>query len=212
MTLWIQPLFGDMIPILYSTPIENLHLFYRFIHTHFYPDLKLHQLHIYHNNSLDLSQVKDDDILRIFITEPYAENWVSDYSNTNDSQYNFKHSCITWYDGRWGNPYEDPSVLNRTSLTLHIHVKEDTQDNVPSKKRQFTINHNFFKQLYPSSKEETIWYPTLEEACHHYRQDWNMKQNADSFTELTMKHIIHLWNLYHDTNYHLIEKGRYYDY
>jgi hypothetical protein len=212
MVLWLKPLFGDMIPISYSTPIQNIHIFYRFIQTKYYPEIKLHQLHISHNESLDLSQVKENDILNIFIDEPYAEKWITDYSFTQSSKYTFKHSCLTWYDGRWGDPYEDPSVLNRTSLTLHIHLREDTEELDPSKKTQFTLNYNFFKQMYPSSKEETKWFFTLEEACQYYRDDWNTKQNADSFTEKTMKHIIHLWNLYHDTNYHLIEKGRYYDY
>lgn len=213
MTLWIKPLFGDMLPISYSIPIQNLHNFYRCIHMKYYSELKLHQIHIYHNDSLDLSEVKDEDILYIYISEPYAEKWISDWSKSSpDDQYIHKNSCITWYDGRWGDPYEDPSVLNRTSLTLHIHVIEDTQEKDPSKKRKFSLNHTFFKTLYPPSNEETIWYPTLEEACHYYREVWNTKQQADSFTEVTMKHIIHLWNLYHDTNYHLIENGRYYDY
>ena len=212
MTLWIKPLFGDMFSISFLLPITSLHNLYRHIQDHHYPDIKLHQIHLFHNENMDLSEIKDGDVLHLFISEPYAERWVSDFTTSSSDRYIFKNSCIMWYDGRWGDPYEDPSVLKRTSLTLHIHTREDIQENDPSKKIQFTLNHNFFKELYPPSKEVTIWYSTLEEACQTYRENWNKKQNADSFTETTMKHIIHLWKLYYNTNYHLIEKGRYYDY
>jgi len=198
-----------MMPIEYSTPIENLRNFYHCVHMKYYSELKLHQIHIYHNdhNDLDLSEVKDEDILYIYISEPYAEKWISDWSKSSpDNEYIHKNSCITWYDGRWGDPYENPSILNRTSLTLHINVIEYNSS------KKFSLQHVFFKTLYPPSDEETIWYPTLEEACQKYRDAWNNKEQADSFTEITMKHVIHLWNLYHDTNYHLIENGRYYDY
>jgi hypothetical protein len=211
MTLWIKPLFGDMFSISISLPITSLHNIYRCIQSHHYSDIKIHQLHLFHNESMDLSQVKEGDVLDIFISEPYAEKWVSEFDKKQE-HYLFHNSCITWYDGRWGDPYEDPSILNRTSLTLHIHVRENTLEPEDERKKVFTLSQSFFKERYPPSNDEMGWYSTLEEACHHYRENWNKKHNANSFTELTMEHVIRLWNIYHGTNYHLWEKGLYYDY
>lgn len=211
MTLWIKLLSGDLFSIPFSPPIISSQKLYQYLHSHYYPNITLYQIHLFHNGNTDLSKVKEEDILDLFISEPYAEKWVTDFSK-NQENYRFHQSGITWYDGRWGDPYEDPSVLKRTSLTTYIHVRENTLEEDETKRRHYTINHNFFKELYPPSQEEAIWHSTLEEAFEHYREHWNKKQNGDSFTELTMKHMIHLWNLYHGTNYHLIEKGRYYDY
>jgi len=221
MTLWIQPLFGEVFSIPFSPSDKSftIHNLYRYLHLHYYNDFLMHQIQLYNmkkeeekeeekeyynynilyeNNFLEL---KEGDILHIFISEPFVEKWVSEYENLSDQNYIYQNSCITWYDGLWGNPYENPSITIRPANMIYIQAKKckDKPTFI-----QFIIT-NF-------SESNPLWYSTLEEACHAFREKWNKISAANSFTENTMIHIISLWKLYQGTNYHLIEKSRYYDY
>jgi len=64
------------------------------------------------------------------------------------------------------------------------------------------------------SLPEETGYPTLREACVAFRNGMNQEsqENQEVCTENTVEHIIHLWELYHGTNQHLADQGRYYDY
>jgi len=214
MSLCIQPLFGDPFSIPLSPETHSWRDIYYYLKNVHYRENKVEQICLFHNGQTDLSEVKDGDLLHILINEPMVERWVSEY--TTDNQWEkygvrFHHSTLTWYDGRWGDPYENPSVQYRTSLTIHILLRETLKNEKIV--QEFTINPVYFKELYgrPNQQTET-WYPTLYEACHSFRKEWNEKQKEDSFTERTADHLIRLWELYHGSNQHLIDQGRYYDY
>lgn len=209
MTLWIQPIFGDLINIPFSYPIESWRAVYHYLHIRQCPDKKIHQLRLFYNGSSDLSTVQEGSILHLVITEPMVEQWVSEYSLNSKENDNiiFHHSTLSWYDARWGDPYEDKKIQYRTSLMIHILVRE-----IKGNPLEFTINPNYFNKLYGNKdkKINTVWYSSLHKACDEFRNESNGVEEV--ITEKTCEHLIHLWNLYHGTNQHLVDQGRYYDY
>lgn len=221
MTLWIQPLFGDAFSIPFSPTSKRWWKdVYFYLHHQYHSDKKMEQLRLFHNESADLSNVNEGDLLHLFVTDRIAERWISEYTVDRDWKEHgvqYHHSTLAWYDGRWGDPYENPSVRYRTSLTLHILVKErKSMDESKENTLEFLINPVYFKESYvlPSKIKTTTqhWLPRLRDACNAFREEWNAEEHADSFTEKTAEHIILLWELYHGTNQHLVDNGRYYDY
>ena len=150
MSLFIKPLLGEMFSIFFSIPIVSIYELYRYIQLNHYPNVKLRQITIFHNENIDLSQVKEGCILDIFISDSYDEKWISNFyiGNKEENRYIFQNSCIGWYDEIWKDPCEDPPVLNSDSLKIYILMKEDTLEVDNSKKRKFAINYNFFRELY----------------------------------------------------------------
>ena len=207
MPLLIQPLFGDSIIVPFSPPISWREV-YSYLCTHHFQDARLDQLCLYHNESSDLSSVRDGDTLRLFVNERMAERWITEYStDAKNDGIRFYHSTLSWYDIRWGDPYEYPAVLYRTSLTVHILMREHDGT------RAFMLNPVFFQEQYTTrDKSAGIWYSTLREACYAFRNKWNATEGEEAVTEKTVEHFIHLWELYHGTHKHLVDQGRYYDY
>jgi hypothetical protein len=142
MPLFIKPLFGDLIVVPFSPPISWREV-YAYLCTHYFHDVRLDQLRLYHNESPDLSNVKDGDILHLFTDERMAERWVYERTmNVKEHNIRYHHSALTWYDIRWGDPYEKPSVMDRTSLTFNILMRE--QDGTIA----FMINPVYFHEIW----------------------------------------------------------------
>jgi hypothetical protein len=214
MSLWVQPLFGEMIEIPFSPPDpplpEGWRPIYRHLHTTipFLREKALHHLRLFHNHSADLSEVKDGDVLHLLVMDDMAERWVTEYT-ISDSPSSFPllhHSTLSWFDGRWGDPHETPSIQYRTPLTAHVIMKEGTI----AGGRMFMVNPIYFRERYPppSPYIDPSWHPTLREAL---RKTQVIKRNGEEMTDNTVEHLVHLWELYHGTNQHLIDKGRYYE-
>lgn len=213
MTLWVQPIFGDLIEVPFSppTPLMSWRPIYQFLHAKQCPDRKLHELRLFHNGSPDLSTVSDGELLHLVVTEPIAERWKAEHSVTQKEHDSilFHHSTLSWYDARWGDPYNDPKVQYRTSLTIYIVVRE-----IKDISMDFTINPEYFHELYGNKekKRDMVWYSSLREACYAFRKELHDSHSEEVMTERTCEHLIQLWNVYHGSNQHLIDNGRYYDY
>lgn len=214
MTLWIQLIFGDPIETPFTPPLKSWRPVYQFLHSRLCPDKKIHQLRLYYEESTDLTHVPDGALLHLIVSEPMVERWISEYSLPSKTNHpiQFHQSTLAWYDARWGDPYEDKKIQYRTSLTIHIVKKEvkETKGNYC----EFTINPEYFREMYgdKESQQNEIWYPTLREACYAFRKDLHEKNSEETMTEKTCEHLIHLWEIYHGTNQHLVDQGRYYDY
>lgn len=211
MTLWIQLLFGDPIPIDVLPPLRSWRPVYQLLQARLCPEKKIHQLRLYDKGSTDLSHVPDGGVLHLIVSEPMVERWVSEFtlpSKVNDT-IQFHQSTLAWYDARWGDPYEDKKVQYRTALVIHVLAKERKGECY-----EFTVNPEYFKELYGNKEhqKDTIWYSTLREACYAYRKELYEKNSEETMTEKTCEHLVHLWELYHGTNQHLVDQGRYYDY
>jgi hypothetical protein len=218
MTLWIQPVFGDLFSIPLSPDKNSWRQIYHYLKDHHYPEIRVDQIRLFLDGENDLSRVKEGDILQIVIADRMVERWVSEYTDEKTwttHGVRFHHSTITWYDGRWGDPYEDPTVSYRTSLTLTL-IEREIRDKEGRITMDYMVNPDYFRDRYGSIlqgvEKKEVWYPTLQEACMAFRQEKNEKEKADVFTEKTLEHVIRLWELYHGTNQHLIDQGRYYDY
>lgn len=217
MSLWIQPLVGDLMEIPFSPPTsrhqEGWRPIYRFLHDQipFLKEKALHQLRLFHQGSMDLSGVKEGDVLHLLITEPMVEKWISEYTissppNVPIPSYIFHHSTMSWLDARWGDPYEKPILHYRTPLTLHVEMRED----IANKCKEYQINPEYFKERYPplSPSDVPKWYATLRDALRAVQEK---KSNGEEMTDKTIEHLVHLWELYHGTNEHLVRQGRYYE-
>jgi hypothetical protein len=201
MPLWIHPLFGDPIEVSFSLvqlPYgwRNVyyHLYYRY-----YSDKPVHCLRLFHGESMDLSGVQDGDHLRLLVTDPMAERWVSEYRVGTHRPIHC--SMMTWYDDKWGDPYETPAILYRTPLTAYLFALENS-------------DHMLFRispESIPPYEEKDRWYPTLREAGQSFREALQCEGIAHC-SEKTVEHFIHLWELYHGTLQHHVNQGRYYDY
>jgi hypothetical protein len=211
MTLWIQPLFGDPIEIPFSPPIVHWRTVYQYLQCRYFPDKRVHQLRLFRGESADLSCVEEGEILHLLVTDLMAERWVSEYSiTTKDAPADTYHySTVTWMDARWGDPYQDPSIQYRTPLMLHIvaREKEDRMD--------FMVMDSVGMDPYGGRRKdpdlpEHKWCSTLRWACDAFREGLN--QEEEVCTESTIEHVCHLWELYHGTNQHVADQGRYYDY
>ena len=186
MPLWIHPLFGDVIEVPFSLvqlPYGWRNVYYH-LHYQFYSDKPIHCLRLFHGDSTDLSTVQDGDHLRLFITDQMAERWVSEYQV--GTHHPIHCSMMTWYDGKWGDPYETPAILNRTALTAYLFTLENTGH------KRFLIS---LDSLPPYGE---VWYPTLQEAGQAFR-DVLHREGIVYCTEKTVEHFIHLWILYHGT-------------
>lgn len=201
MPLWIHPLFGDPIEISFSL-IQHPHGWrnvYYHLHCRFYSDKPIHCLRLFHGESADLSAVQDGDHLRLLVTDQMAERWVSEYRMKTHRPVHC--SMVSWYNGQWGDPYETPSILYRKPLIAYL----------------FALEHDVGRILFrislttQLSEEKEVWYPTLREASKVFR-DTLHQEGMIHCTEKTVEHFIHLWGLYHGTNQHLSDKGRYFDY
>lgn len=218
MTLWVKALNGDMVELPFSPPdpqvIGGWRPIYRFLHDTlpFAKDAALHQLRLLHEGSMDLSGVKENDLLYLFITDRMTEQWISEYTvsappNTSPPVYRIHHSTMSWLDARWGDPYEAPAVRYRTPLTIHVVARESVEEGT----YEYQTNPEYFKERYPPpspSSSENEWYPTLRDALRHAQ---TKKRHGEEMTDKTVEHLIHLWELYHGTNEHLIRQGRYYE-
>lgn len=201
MTLWIQPLFGDPLPIPFSPPMIHWRAVYQYLQSHHFPDSRIHQLRLFRGDSADLSGVEEGDMLRLFVAEPMVERWISEYSIPTPSCI-YHYSTLTWLDARWGNPYQDLSIQYRTPLTLHIIAREQNKD------MTFNVRHTMSIE---NSIPERGWYPTLREACMAFRVSLREEEGNEVCTENTVENVVHLWELYHGTNQHLVDQGRYYE-
>lgn len=208
MPLWIQPIFGNLIEIPFSPPIDSWRSIYNYLHFRYFSDKKLHQLHLFHNNSSDLSNVSDGEILHLIVSDLMVERWISEcsiHSKQNDN-IQYHHSTLSWCDARWGNPYEDLTIQYRTQNICYIIVKE-----IKDCPTQFRMTLEYIHRYdNEDTQSDILWYTTLREACYEFRKILNMSQEI--MTEKTCDNIIHLWDLYHGTNQHLFDQGRCYDY
>ncbi len=200
MTLWIHPLFGDPIEISFSLvqlPYGWRNVYY-YLHYHYYSDKPVHCLRLFYRDSIDLSAVQDGDHLQLLVTDQMAERWACEYQI--GTHRTIHCSMMTWYDGKWGDPYENRDILYRTSLTAYLFALENA-------------DHMLFRLSSDAvpPEEQEVWYPTLREAGQAFR-DALQRDGIAQCTEKTIEHFIHLWELYHGTQQHLIDKGRYYDY
>ena len=215
MPLWIQPLFGEAFMIPLSPPTDSWKNIVSHLKKNYYPDQNVLQIVLLHNGETDLSEVKDGDTVHILINDHMAERWVSEWvDNARWEQYGvrFHNSTLSWYDGRWGDPYEDPTILYRTSYTIRIVLRERQMPD-KSMVSDFTIDPVYFKERYgPHQTPDETFYPSLREACDAFRIKKNETEGADVFTEQTAENIVRLWEYYHGSNQHLIDQGRYYDY
>ena len=198
MTLWIQTLFGDPIEIPFSPPIHWRSV-YHYLHLRHFPDKRVHQLRLFRGESADLSDVEEGDTLRLLVTDPMVERWVSEYSIP-APPCTYHYSTLTWLDARWGDPYQDLTIQYRTPLTLHMIAKE-----VDTKITEFIVSDSMTIQASTSDRH---WSPTLREACFAFRTFLNKEEEI--CTENTVENVVYLWELYHGTNHHLAQ-GRYYD-
>lgn len=215
MPLWIQPLFGDPFSIPLSPVTDTWKDICSYLKRAHYPDCHLHQITLLYHGGFDLSSVKDEDTVHILINDRMAERWVSEWVDDKEWEKHgvrFHHSTLTWYDGRWGDPYEDSTIQYRTPNTIRLVLRE-IQRGDKSVTCDFTVDPVFFKERYgPHRTPDEIYYPSLRDACYAYRKQKNEKENADVVTEQTIENVIRLWEFYHGTNQHLIDQGRYYDY
>lgn len=203
MTLWIQPLFGDPIELPFSPPMIHWRAVYHYLHLHHFPEHRIHQLRLYHDELPDLSGVKEGDVLRLLVSDLMVERWVSEYSwVSKEDGAIYYQSTLTWLDACWGDPYEDPLIQYRMPLTLHLIVREKEQDKTFQVERESSV---------PSYGVPSKWFPSLREACLAFREKLD-QLGEEKCAESTIEHVIHLWELYHATNQHRWDQGRYYDY
>lgn len=212
MTLWIQPLFGDPFNLPFSPPDPSTPEGWRRIYDSIYdiiPNVKeeekaLHQLRLIHGDSMDLSDVKEGDILRLVVTERMVERWVSESLLSSMNSYQVWHSTMSWFNRKWGDPYETPSVYYRTPLLLHVVLREQATG-----VRAYQAHSESFGELGgagPAKKQE--WYPTLRKALLAVQTE---QRCGEEMTDKTLEHLLHLWGLYHGTHQHLVEQGRLYE-
>lgn len=200
MTLWIQPLFGDPISIPFSPPMIHWRAVYQYLQIRHFPDKRVHQLWLFRGDSLDLSGVEEGETLRLLVTEPMVERWISEYSIPTPL-FTYHYSTVTWTDARWGDPYRDLTLQYRTPLILHIVARES-----PHKVMEFMVSDSM---TIDASMLDRPWYLTLFEACLAFRISLNKEEEI--CTENTAANVAHLWELYHGTNQHLVDQGRYYE-
>lgn len=215
MTLWIQPLFGTPYELPFFPPDPSAPEGWRPIYTMLSSlipwereeERVLHQLRLIHRGSFDLSDVKEGDHLRLLVTERMVERWVSEYDlSPADGTFHFWHSTMSWYDGRWGDPYETPTVYYRTPLTLHVVLRIEQATGI----RTYQTQPDFFPIAYgggSDKKRPRSWYATLRDALRAFQTE---RANGVEMTDKTLEHLHHLWGLYHGTNQHLVDQGRWY--
>lgn len=208
MTLWIQPLFGDPYALPFSPPDPASPDGWRPVYEALSrrgnaergEETALHQLCLLHGDTMDLSGVKEGDVLRLVVTERMVERWVSEYSlSKEEDTHTIWHSTMCWWDGRWGDPYEKPSISYRTPLTLHVVLRVDHATGL----RAYQTQPN----LIQVHEQEREWYPTLREALRAFQIE---RDHGAEMTDTTLEHLHRLWSLYHGTYQHLVDQGRWY--
>lgn len=196
MSLYIKTLSGDIFPISVSLPITSTLDFYRYLHENYYPETRLYQIKVFHNEGDDLSKVKEGDTLCIIISDPYREKIISICKREK-----YQQMLIEWQDPS----LDDDSILcNRychmytlmiNAYYLHSHQSGAFIDTLSSYS-SFSIN-NCDKR-----------YPTLSEALDSYREKINHKYSKDVFTQSISQNILNLWNIYHNSLYYIAEDRR----
>lgn len=186
-TVYIKTLFGDIIPITFEPKERNIHLMFKV--QSFFKEYPVERILLYYNDFIDISNVKDGDILYLFICEPYTENWSSiSFSNADYTTY-----IVNWYGLTDENYFYD--MQKKTSIALYVDINSD-------KFRVSASKNNYLLE----------WFPDLREALLDFQKKYNNTTKHCFFSDDKLIHIYHLWNLNTSEFYKEMIKSRYYDY
>lgn len=190
-TVYIKTMSGDIIPITFEPKDRNIHLIFKV--QSFFPQYPVERILLYHNNFIDISNLKDGDILCLFICDSYPENW-SSLSVGN----NIKTNIINWYTSSDNDNYFY-SKEKRTSICLYI-------DNYAEK------NESKYKVYIDRNKNILVWHSDMYDALLTFQKEYNSVMKHSIFTDDILVHCYHLWNLNTSEFYNEIKRSRYYDY
>lgn len=170
-TVYIKQLSGDIIPIKFKPEISirNINIIFK-VHSLF-PEYPLERILLFHNDFIDLSEIKDQDTLNLFICEPYQEKIISCLS------------CVE-YEKYTINIYNSPNYFynkeRKTSIYIYIYMR---------------INDNYFKVSAEENIKNEEWFSSLYKALIKFQKDYNDIKKHTSFTDDKLIHIYHLWNI-----------------
>lgn len=193
-TVYIKNMSGDIIPISFEPKDRNIHLIFKV--QSLFPEYPLERILLYHNDFIDISNVKDGDILCLFICDYYPENWSSLLYTDNK---NYKTNIINWYSPDNDNYFY--SKEKRTSICLYIDQyidKNELKYRVSVDPHNKCISSNFVPYMY--------------DALLQFQKKYNSVMKHSVFTDDILIHCYHLWNLNTSEFYNEIKKSRYYDY
>ena len=187
-TVYIKTLFGDIIPITFEPKERNIHLLFKV--QSFFPEYTVERILLYYNDFIDISNVKDGDILYLFICEPYTESWSSlSFSNSD-----YTTHIVNWYGLIEDNYFYD--IQKKTSIALYIDIN----------------NNNNYRVSVSKDMHLLEWFPDLRQALLDFQQKYNSTIKHSVFSDDKLIHIYHLWNLNTNDFYREMVKSRYYDY
>lgn len=168
-TVYIKTLSGEVIPISFEPKDRNVHLIFK-VQT-FFPEYPVERILLYHNDFIDISNVKDGDILLLFICQPYEESW----SSLSIKNPDYNTYIVNWYNSE--NYFYNKE--KKSSIYLYIDVDK---------------NNNF--RVYVSNNEYLLlWFPDLKQALFNFQKEYNSRIKHTLFTDDKLIHSYHLWNL-----------------
>lgn len=191
-TVYIKVMSGDIIPISFEPKDRNIHLIFKV--QSFFPEYPVERILLYHKNFIDISDIKDGDILSLFICDSYSENWSSIYIDNN----NYKTHIINWYKPDSNNVYFYNK--EKTSICLYIDKYVDKDE----EKYKLSVD--------PYNKPiSSIWFSDMHQALLNFQKIYNSIMKHSLFTDDILIHCYHLWNLNTSDFYKEIKRTRYYD-
>lgn len=172
-TVYIKQLSGDIIPINFKPDvyIRNVNLIFK-VHSLF-PKYPLERILLFYNDFIDLSEIKDQDTLNLFICDPYQEK-ITSYSIYE----NFEKYTLNIYNNSSNYFYNKE---RKTSINIYIFMR---------------LNDKYFTVTEKDENEKNEkWFPNLYQALIQFQKEYNNIKKHTSFTDDKIIHIYHLWNI-----------------
>ena len=177
-TIYIKQLSGDIIPINFKPDvyIRNVNLLFK-VHSLF-PEYPLERILLFHNDFIDLSKIKDQDILNLFICDSYQEKII--YSLVCE---NYERYTVNIYDNSSNYFYNKE---RKSSICFYIFMR------LKNKYFKVSTEENYDEN---DENDENDWFPDLYHALVHFQKDYNNIKKHTSFTDEKVIYIYHLWNI-----------------
>jgi len=175
-TIYIKQLSGDIIPINFKpdASIRNVNLIFK-VHSLF-PEYPLERILLFHNDFIDLSEIKDQDTVNLFICDPYKEKITCSLSLYK----NYERYDVNIYDNSLNYFYNKE---RKASICIYIFMR--------LKDKYFKVS----EEKCDEYDEYDEWFPNLYNALFEFQKDYNNIKKHSSFTDEKLIYIYHLWNI-----------------